>query len=100
VQTEVRECFISFGAESFVLQFAIQNYKYIYRTIILSVVLYGYETWSFIFREECRLSVFENRLLRNIFGFKRDEVIGEWRKLHNEELSDLYSLPNSIRVIK
>jgi len=51
-------------------------------------------------REECRLRVFENRGLRRIFGPKRDEVIGEWRKLHNEELHDLYSSPNIVRVIK
>jgi len=62
----------------------------IYRTIILPVVLYGCETWSLTLREERRLRVFENRVLR-VFGPKRDEVTGEWRKLHNEELSDLYS---------
>jgi hypothetical protein len=50
-------------------------------------------------REECRLSVFENRVLRRIFGPKRDEVTGEWRRLHNEELYALYSSPNIIRVI-
>ena len=72
----------------------------IYRTIILPVVLYGCETWSLTLREECRLRVFENRVLRKIFGPKRDEVTGEWRKLHNEELSDLYSLPNMVRVVK
>jgi hypothetical protein len=55
------------------------------------VVLYGYETWSQILREEHRLRVFENRVLRRIFGLKRDEVTGEWRKLHKEELRDLYS---------
>jgi hypothetical protein len=57
----------------------------IYRTIILLVVLYGCETWSLALREEWRLRVFENRVLRGVFGAKRDEVIGEWRKLHNEE---------------
>ena len=72
----------------------------IYRTIILPVVLYGCETWSLTLREERRLRVFENRMLRRVFGPKRDEVKGEWRKLHNEELSDLYSLPNIVRVIK
>jgi hypothetical protein len=72
----------------------------IYRTIILSVVLYGWETSSLIFREGRRLRVFQNRLLRRIFGPKRDEVTGEWRKLHNEEFNDLYSSPNIIRVIK
>jgi hypothetical protein len=72
----------------------------IYRTIILSVVLYGCETWSLTLREERRLRVFENRVLRRVFGPKRDEVTGGWRKLHNEELSDLYSLPNIVRVVK
>jgi hypothetical protein len=72
----------------------------IYRTIILPVVLYGCETWSLTLREEHGLSVFENRVLRRIFGPKRDEVTGEWRKLHNEELNDLCSSPNIIRVIK
>ena len=72
----------------------------IYRTTILPVVLYGCETWSLTLREECRLRVFENRVLRRIFGPKRDEVTGEWRKLHNEQLNDLYSSPNIVRVIK
>jgi hypothetical protein len=72
----------------------------IYRTIILPVVLYGYENWLLIWREECRLRVFENRVLRRTFGPKRDEVTGEWRRLHNEELYALYSSPNIIRVIK
>ena len=72
----------------------------IYRTIILPVVLYGCETWSRTLREERRLRVFENRVLRRVFGPKRDEVTGEWRKVHNEELSDLYSLPNIVRVVK
>ena len=72
----------------------------IYRTIILSVVLYGCETWSLTLREERRLRVFENRVLRRIFGLERDGVTGEWRKLHNEELNDLYSSPNIVRVIK
>jgi hypothetical protein len=62
----------------------------IYRTIILPVVLYGCETWSLILREEHRLRVFENRMLRRIFGPKSDGVTGEWRRLHNEELNDLY----------
>src|SRR5215469_6191789 len=72
----------------------------IYRTIILSVVLYGCETWSLTLREGRRLRVFENRVLRRVFGPKMDEVTGEWRKLHNEELGDLYSLPNIVRVVK
>jgi len=71
-----------------------------YRTIILPVVLYGCETWSLTLREERRLRVSENRLLSRIFGPKKDEVRGEWRKLHNEELNDLYSLLNIVRVIK
>jgi hypothetical protein len=71
----------------------------IYRTIILPVVLYGCETWSLTLKEERRLRVFESMVLRRIFGPKRDEVAGEWRKLHNE-LNDLYSLHNIVRVIK
>jgi uncharacterized membrane protein len=61
----------------------------IYKTIIFPVVLYGYKTWSLTLREEHRLRVFENRVLRGIFGPKRD-VTGEWRRIHNEELNDLY----------
>jgi hypothetical protein len=68
-QIEVRECLLSFSAES------------------------GCETWSLTLRDERRLRVFEKRVLRRVFGPKRDEVTGEWRKLHNEELNDLYSLP-------
>jgi hypothetical protein len=72
----------------------------IYKTIILPVVLYGCETWSLTLREEHRLRVFENRVLKRIFGTKRVEVPGGWRKLHDEELHSLYSLPSIIRVIK
>jgi hypothetical protein len=72
----------------------------IYKTIILSVVLYGCETWSLTLREEHRLWVFKNRVLRRIFGPKRDEVTEGWRKLHNEELRDLYSSPSITRIIK
>ena len=72
----------------------------IYRTIIFPVVLYGCETWSLKLMEERRLRVSENRVLRRVFKPKRDEVTGEWTKLHNEELSDLYSLPNIVRVVK
>ena len=72
----------------------------IYRTIILPVVLYGCETWSLTLREERKLRVFENMVLKRIFGPKRNEVTGEWKRLHNEELNDLYSSPNIVRVIK
>jgi hypothetical protein len=72
----------------------------IYRSIILPVVLYGCESWSLTLREECRLRVFENKVLRRIFGPKRDEVTGEWRRLHNKQLYTLYSSQNIIRVIK
>jgi hypothetical protein len=72
----------------------------IYKAKILTVVLYGCETWSVTLREEHRLRVFENRVLRRILGLKRDEVTGEWRKLHNEELRDLYSSPSIIKIIK
>jgi hypothetical protein len=70
------------------------------KSIILSLVLYGYKTWSLTLREEHRLRVFENRALRRIFGPKRDEFTREWRKLHNEDLRDLYSSPSIIRIIK
>jgi hypothetical protein len=67
--------------------------------VILPVVLCGHETWSLTLRDKRRLRVFENTLLRRIFGPKGDELIGEWRKCHKEELSDLYSSPNIVRVI-
>jgi hypothetical protein len=72
----------------------------IYKNIFLSVVLYGCETWSLTLRKERRLRVFQNRVLRGIFEPKREEVEGECRKVHNEELNDLYSSPNTVRVIK
>jgi hypothetical protein len=72
----------------------------IYKTIILPVILYGCETWPLTLNEEHRLRVFENKVLRSIFGPKRNEVTGEWRKLHNEELRDFNSSPSIIRIIK
>jgi hypothetical protein len=98
-------------SESPILTFAVQNLLpsrllsrnvkiKIYKTIILPVVLYGCETLYVTLREEHRLRVFENRVLRRIFGPKRDEVTGGWKQLHNEELHGLYSLPSIVRVIK
>jgi hypothetical protein len=86
-----------YGKETF---FVFHYQTSIYRTIILPVVLYGCENWSLTLREERRRRVFKNRVLRRVFGPKRDEVTGEWRKLHNEELSNLYSLPKIVRVVK
>jgi len=78
-----------------------KNLKFkIYRTIILPVVLYGYKTWSLTSREEGKLRLFENMVLRRIFGPRRDEITGDWRRLHNEELNVLYSSHNIVRVIK
>jgi len=78
-----------------------KNFKIeIYRTKIFPVVLCGCETWSLILRGERKLRVFEKIVLRRIFGPRRDEVTGEWRRMHNEELNDLYSSPNIVRVIK
>jgi hypothetical protein len=71
-----------------------------HKSKILPTVLYGFETWSLTLREEHRLRVFENRVLRKIFGPKRDEVTGEWRKLRSVELHNLYSSPDIIRQIK
>jgi hypothetical protein len=72
----------------------------IYKTIILTVVLHGCETWSLTLREEHRLMVFENRVLRRVFGPMRDEVTGEWTGLHNEEIHNLYCSPSIIRMIE
>ena len=91
---------LSFGAGSFVFQRAIKTMKIeIYRTIILPVV-YWCKTWSLTLREELSLMVFDNKVLRRIFGSKRDEVTGEWRKIHNEELNGQHSSTNIIPVIK
>jgi hypothetical protein len=89
---------VKFIFKRFIYQFQNKPLK-IYKTIILPVVLYRCETWSLAVRKEHRLRVFENRVLR-IFGPKRDEVTGGWRKLHNEELHGLYSSPSIIMVIK
>jgi hypothetical protein len=70
------------------------------KTILLLVVLYGYETWPLALREEHRLRAFENKVLRRIFGPKRDEITGELRQFHNEEFRDLYSSPGIIKIIK
>jgi hypothetical protein len=72
----------------------------IYKTIIFTVVIYGCETWSLTLREEHKLRVFENRELRRIFEPKKDGVTGGWRKMHNEDLHNLYSSPSIIRIIK
>jgi len=73
----------------------------LHNTVCVCVaVVYGCETWSLALRDERRLRVFENRVLRRIFGPKKDEVTVQWSKLHNEELNDLYSSPNIVRVIK
>jgi hypothetical protein len=92
---------MAFGAGCIAFRFSLKKYKIkINRNLILSVVLYGYEAWSLTLRVEQRLRVFENRVLRKVFGPKREEVTGDWRRLHNEELNDPYSSPNIIRVIK
>jgi hypothetical protein len=72
----------------------------IYKTLILPVIVYGCETWSLTVREEHKLRVFENRVLRIIFGPKRDGVTVGWRKLYNEELHNLYFSPSIIRIVK
>ena len=72
----------------------------IYGIIIFPVVVYGCKTWLLALREERELRVFENRVLNRIFGPKRYEVTGDWRKQHEEELNDLYASPNTLRVIK
>jgi hypothetical protein len=94
-QTKYGECLLPFCSESFVFPSPL-----LYKTIILSFVLYGSKTWFFILKEEHILRVFENRVLRRIFGPKREEEAGGWRTLHNEELHTLYASQNIIRVFK
>ena len=72
----------------------------IYKTVILPVILYACETWILTLREEKRLQVFENKVLRKIFGPKRDDQTGEWKRLYNGELHDLYGKPDIIRIVK
>jgi hypothetical protein len=91
---------ILFSPKSFVCPSHIKNLRIkIYKTVILPVVLYGCENWSLTLKEEYRLRVFENRVLRRIFGPKGEED-GSWRKLHNDELHSLYSSPDIVSVIK
>jgi hypothetical protein len=89
-----------FSQKSFFFPSHIKNLKIkIYKTVILPVVLYGCKTWSLTLGEENRLRIFENKVFRRIFGPKREED-GSWRKLHNDELHNLYYSPNIVRVIK
>ncbi|KAJ4439340.1 hypothetical protein ANN_07462 [Periplaneta americana] len=98
---DVGEYSMNREAKALIIQSAVQNLKVrIYKKVILPVLLYGCETWTLTLREEHRLRVFENKVLRKIFGAKLDEVTGEWRKLHNTELHALYSSPDIIRNIK
>ena len=92
---------LSFGAESLSSSLLSKNLKIkIHRTKILPLVLYGYETWSLTLREERRLRLFENRVLRRIFRPKKVKVTREWRNIYNEELNDLYTSPSTLRMIK
>jgi hypothetical protein len=91
---------LSFDEESIVFQFVSKIIKIkIQRTVILSIVLYGYENWSLTLKEEHMRSVFQSKVLRRIFGPTRNKVTAEWREIYNEELNDLYSSPNKILVI-
>jgi hypothetical protein len=81
-------------------RFLSKNIKIKVQNIILTVVLYGCETWCLTLREEHKVTVFENRVLRRVFRPQREEGAGDWRRLHNEKLHNLYASENSIRVIK
>jgi hypothetical protein len=91
---------LPFGPEPSVFSIVIEKLIRIYKAIILPVVLYGCETFSLTLKKEHRLRLFENRVLRRIFGQRRDEVTAERRKLHNEELHDMYSSRIIIRIMK
>jgi hypothetical protein len=92
---------LQFSSRTFSFLVSVKNIKIkIYKTVILPVVLYECETWSLTIREENRLGVFENRILRRIYGRLREEMSGGWRKLHNEEHHNLYSSPGIIRMIR
>jgi hypothetical protein len=94
---------LSFGAEYFVFKFAIQNILVkikIHRTVFLPVVCYGCETWPLTLRDEHRLRMSAKWVLRKIFGSKSDEITEKWRKLHKEELYDLYFSPDIFWVVK
>jgi hypothetical protein len=100
-QIEVREGLLAFGAKYFAFQFDIKNFQHLgIQNYNLAYFLYGCETWSLKLREERRLRAIKNGVLWRIFGPKRDEVTGEWRRLHNEELNDLYSSQTIIWVIE
>jgi hypothetical protein len=100
-QIKFGECLLHFCSESLSSRLFSKILKVkMYRTIILPVVLYGCDTWSVILREEQRLREFENRVLRRIFGRKKGEMAGDWRRLHNEELHNFYASPNIIRLMK
>ena len=99
MQNEFRECSHRSVENLLSSSFLSKNIKMkVYR--ILPIVLYGCGIWSLTLREERWLRLFENRVMRRIFGPRRDEITGEWRKVHIDELNDLYSSPNIIRVIK
>ena len=97
-QIKLRKCLLPFSQESISLSKYVKSK--IYRNIILLVVLYGCETWSFTLREGHRLKGFKNRVLRKVFGPKRDKIAGYWRRMANERLHDLCCSPNIMLVIK